>query len=148
MKPKFLLLAILLSPALASAQSDDERCPGLPPGGGLRWEVSEGPGFVYCKALREADGGQAFAVMLRAESGFRGERALRDGDAVIDGRKARWYRAELSAQPGILVRETLLELGRKRTAHIVVRAYSEAQLAESRRLAEGLRFGGTAAGGD
>lgn len=153
MKSTFLLLAALLSPVLLSplvahAQSDDERCPQLPAGGGLAWEVSEGPDFLYCKAMRDGDGSQAFAVMLREESDFRGDRGLRDAAAVIDGHKVRWYRGDLAMPTNVLVRETLLELGRNSTAHIVVRARSEEQLAENRRLAEGLRFGGSAVGGD
>ncbi|HRN61821.1 MAG TPA: hypothetical protein PK743_01735 [Luteimonas sp.] len=140
-------LIVLLWPACALAQSSAENCPELPAGSGLDWDVTENTGFVYCKAIRD-NGSQAFAVMLRAESSFRGERQLREEEGVIDGHKVRWYRSEIVLQPGMLVRETLVGLGRRSTAHIVVRATSEDQLADNRRLAEGLRFRNTALGGD
>lgn len=146
MKTKWWLI-VLLWPACAFAQASSENCPELPAGSGLDWDAAEHTDFVYCKAMR-ADGSQAFAVMLRAESSFRGERHLREESAVIDGHKVRWYRGEVAMQPGVQVRETLLELGRRNTAHIVVRATSEEQLAHSLRLAEGLRFRNTALGGD
>jgi len=148
MKSKYLLLAVLPWPGLALAQSVAENCPELPAGSSLHWEAVAGPDFVFCKAMREPDGTQAFSVMLRAESAFRPERALREEKAVIDGRKVSWYRGEVATQQNVHVRETLVELGRKSTAHIVLRADSETQLAENRWLAENLRFRPASVGGD
>ncbi|TYT25456.1 hypothetical protein FZO89_03810 [Luteimonas viscosa] len=140
------LLAGLLWSGYAFAQSATENCPDLPPGTDLGWEVVEGPDFVFCKAIRASDGTQAFAVMLGSESPFRPTRGLREEDAEIDGHDVRWYRGEVATRQNVLVRETLVELGRRNTAHIVVRADSEDLLAENRRLAEGMRFRGV--GGD
>ena len=58
----------------------------------------------------------------------------------------RWYRGRWRPA-ATCVRETLVELGRRHTAHIVVRG-SEARLAENRMLAERVRFRATAMGGD
>jgi hypothetical protein len=122
-----------------SAAAQTATCPELPASSGMSWDVQDGPGFTYCKAVRNDDGSQAFAVMLRAESDFRGRRGLREGDAVvIDGHRVYWYRGEVQ---NALVRETLVELDRDSTAHIVLRASSEDQLAETQQVAEALRFG-------
>ena len=51
-----------------------------------------------------------------------------------------WYRGEVAAQPDAIIRETLLELPNKRTAHIMLRAVSDQQRADSQRIAEGMRF--------
>lgn len=136
-------LVALLLPLQALAQAGS--CPELPNASGLEWQVSEGAGFLYCRAMREADGSQAFSVMLRDESPIRGRRSLREDEAVIDGYEIRWYRGDIANQSAI-VRETAIELGEDLFAHVVLRADSEEQLAESRRLAEGLRFHDTRLG--
>lgn len=148
MKSMYLLLAALLWPGHVLAQSVVENCPELPSNSSLHWDALAGPDFVFCKAMRESDGSQAFSVMLRAESAFRPERALREDKALIDGHKVSWYRGEVATRQNVHVRETLVELGRKSTAHIVLRADSEAQLAENQLLAESLRFRPTSVGGD
>ena len=131
-------LAALLLPLQAFAQAGS--CPELPTGSGLEWQMSEGAGFLYCRAVREADGSQAFSVMLRAESPMRERMSLREERGEIDGHEVRWYRGVIADQSAI-VRETAIELDDDLFAHVVLRADSEQQLAESRRLAEGLRFG-------
>ncbi len=148
MKSMYLLSVALLWPGLALAQSVAENCPELPSGSSLHWEALAGPDFVFCKAMREADGSQVFSVMLRAESTFRPERGLREEKALIDGHKVSWYRGEVATRQDVHIRETLVELGKRNTAHIVLRADSEAQLAENQLLAERLRFRPTSVGGD
>lgn len=133
---RFLPLAALFASFAAGAQQAP--CPELPASSGLSWETMDGPDFVYCRAIRDSDGSQAFAVMMRAEPDFRARRSLRDGDpVVIDGQEVYWYRGDV---PNALVRETLVEVDDGRYAHIVLRAASEDQLAEARLLAESLRF--------
>ena len=136
---RWLPLAVLLLPLHASAQTAGH-CPELPAGSGLTWEAMDGPDFLYCKAMPGDGGEQAFSVMLREEANFRPRRALRAEQAVIDGQEVHWYRGEVAAQPNLIVRETLVELPNKRTAHIMLRAGSEEQRADSQRIAEGLRF--------
>lgn len=136
---RWLPLAALLLPLGAMAQTAS-RCPELPAASNLSWQVMDGPDFTFCKAMRDEDGSQAFAVMLRAESSFKPSRSLREQETVIDGHEVRWYRSELALQPNAIVRETLLELGRNSTAHITLRATSEEQLAQTQRLIQGLRF--------
>lgn len=140
---RWIALAALLLPLQAFAQSGS--CPQLPAASGLSWEVSEGSGFLYCRALRQDDGEQVFSVMLREESPMRARMSLREERAEIDGHEVRWYRGDL-ADSGPLVRETAIELDDDLYAHIVLRAHDEAQLAESRRLAESLRFADTRLG--
>lgn len=131
---RLLPLAALLASPVVAAQSAS--CPELPAASGLTWETVDGPDFTYCKAMR--DGTQAFSVMLRAESDFREQRSLREGDEVlIDGHEVYWYRGQVQHA---IVRETLLEIERNRTAHIVLRADSEEQLAQIQGIAQQLRF--------
>lgn len=133
---RLLPLAALLVAPVVSAQSTS--CPTLPSSANLSWERVDGRDFTYCKAIRDADGSQSFAVMLRADTQFRTRRSQREGDRVlIDGREVFWYRGDVVSG---IVRETLIELDRNSTAHIVVRAESDAELFESIRIAEGLRF--------
>lgn len=140
---RWIPFAALLLPLQAVAQSGP--CPELPPASGLAWEVSEGAGFLYCRAMREADGSQAFSVMLRDESPMRERMSLREERGEIDGHEVRWYRGEVTAS-NTIVRETAVELDDDLFAHIVLRAENEEQLAESRRIAEALRFGDTRLG--
>jgi len=148
MKSKWLLLAGLLWSGHALAQGAAENCPELPSGAELTWDVVNGPDFLFCRAIRIDDGSQAFSVMLGRDSSFRADRSLREEDGRIDGHNVRWYRGEVATGGDVHVRETLVELGRRHTAHIVVRADSEARLAENRMLAERVRFRATAMGGD
>ncbi|MCW5582143.1 MAG: hypothetical protein KIS72_12450 [Luteimonas sp.] len=114
-------------------------CPRLPAGSDLRWEQRDVPGMVFCKALG-ADGGERFSVTLGDSLPFRPDGNLNVGRGTIDGRKVRWYRAGDAFRPSLVIRETLLKLGRGREAHIVIRAPSEDTLAEWTPLVEGLRF--------
>ena len=148
MRGMSLLLVGLLWVGPAVAQSADDACPQLPPGAGLVWELVQGPDFVFCKALDPGDGRQALSVMIGPDPVFRPERGLRDDAATIDGHKVRWYRGDVATQRELHVRETLVPLGRRRNAHVVVRADSESMLARNRELAEALRFDQAAVGGD
>jgi hypothetical protein len=129
---------VLLFPLVSQAQVRGA-CPTLPAGAALSWQVIDGHEYTHCKAVRDGDGNQVFSVTLRPEAGFRARRALRDGDAVvIDGHEVHWHRGEVT---GAVVRETVLELGRDSTAHIVISVRDEADLPQVRAQAEGLRFG-------
>ena len=148
MKRLSLLLVGLLWGGQAVAQPADDACPQLPAGAGLVWELVQGPDFVFCKALDAADGHQALSVMIGPDPLFRPDRALREDTATIDGHKVRWYRGDVASQRELHVRETLVPLGRRRNAHVVVRADSEPMLLRNRQFAEALRFGQGAVGGD
>ncbi len=139
MKTRHRLFLAMLLPFPAFAQPAP-RCPELPVDGNLSWEVTQGEGFLYCKAMREADGAQAFSVMLRDKSPFRERFGLREEKAVIDGHEVRWYRGDTALQPDAIVRETQIELDDDLYAHIVLRVETEEQRVESQRLAESLRF--------
>lgn len=134
---RWLAVAALVLPLHAFAQSPG-KCPQLPPGSDLVWETIEGEDFLYCKAMHP-DGAQPFAVMLRAESAFRERFSLREEVGTIGGHEVRWYRGVLALDDAI-VRETLIELDDDLTAHITLRVATEQELADSLRLAEGLRF--------
>ncbi len=136
----WLLLAALLCAFGAAHAQRAQACPTLPAGADLTWDVQEGPDFLYCKAIRGSDAGQSFAVMLREDAMFRPSRSMREGRAVIDGHAVRWYSSEVATAPSLLIRETLLELDKDLTAHIVVRAASDTQLATIQRQVEALRF--------
>lgn len=132
-------LACLLLAGTAHAQTA-ATCPTLADDSGLRWEQLDGPDFTFCKAIRSSDGSQAFAVMLGSESPFRPNRSDRAEDVVIDGHVLRWYRSEVASDPNAIIRETLVELGRDRVAHITLQASSQEQKDEVMRQVEKLRF--------
>jgi hypothetical protein len=132
-------LACLLLAGGAFAQSTGD-CPSMAADSGMAWEKLDGPGFTYCKAIRNEDGSQAFAVMIGRESPFRPRRGDRAEQAVIDGHGVHWYRGEIAADPDAIVRETLIELDRNHVAHITLRADDEEQKAAAMRQVEALRF--------
>jgi hypothetical protein len=142
MKTNLLALACLLLAGAAHAQSATT-CPALPSESGLGWERLDGSGYTFCKAIRASDGSQVLAVMLSADSAFKPRRGDRMREAVIDGKSTWWYRGELAGSTGIEVRETLVELGRDRVAHISLRAGSSDELALAMSTAESLHFGDT-----
>lgn len=136
-----LATALLFATGSVHAQSAaTATCPTLPPNSGLAWEMLDGNGYTFCKALRDADGAQVLAVMITNESPFRPKRSNRMQEVVIDGSATWWYRGELSGPAAIEVREALLELDRNHVAHISLRAGDEQSLAEAMSLAESLRF--------
>lgn len=138
----YLFLAGALHSAPARAQSTTERCPLLPAGSGLSWTRLDGADFAFCKALRDSDGGEVFAVMLAAKSPFKPARSNRAEEYSIDGHQGYWYRSQIAATPAAQVREALIELGDGRVAHISVRAPAPELLPELMRQAEALRFQG------
>lgn len=135
-----LAAACLLWAGNTHAQSTGD-CPALPADSGLAWEKLDGGKFVFCKAIRASDGGQAFAVTISADSPFKPRRSLRLAETVIDGHETHWYSSEVAGNPALLVRETLVELDDDHVAHIALRAGSEEELAQSMDAAQRLRFG-------
>lgn len=134
------LACLLLAGAGAAHAQALPDCPALPADGGLEWDRLDGPGFTFCKAIRTTDGSQAFAVMLGSESPFKPVRSKRAEEGVIDGRAVRWYSGEIAANPGAIVRETLVELDRNQVAHVTLRASSEEQKDAALRQVQALRF--------
>lgn len=133
------LVAMLLCAGTAQAQSANA-CPQLPAAATARWEVQQGPNFVFCRAVEPGTDRQPFAVTIGREATFKPRRSDRIGDrVVIDGSRT-WWHAPQNDLTGALVRETLLELPSGEYAHIIVRATDEAQLAQSLRDVEGLHF--------
>jgi len=136
---RMLPLACLLATGAVQAQSAGE-CPQLPADAGLSWKAMAGDGFVFCKAIRDSDATEVFAVTIAADSPFEPRRSDRAEEAVIDGHEVRWYRGEIASAPEAQVRETLVELGDGRVAHISLRAASESDLATALQEAQALRF--------
>jgi hypothetical protein len=134
-----LAAACLLWAGHTHAQSTGD-CPALPADSGLAWEKLDGGEFVFCKAMRASDGGQAFAVTISEDSPFKPRRSDRLDETVIDGHQTHWYSSEVAGNPGLLVRETLVELDDDQVAHIALRAVSEEELDRSMDLVERLQF--------
>jgi len=133
------LIGALLCAGAAQAQSAND-CPQLPGGSTAHWEVQQGPNFVFCRAIERDTERQAFAVTIGREATFKPRRGDRIGDRVtIDGSRTYWH-APQNDLTGALVRETLLELPSGEYAHIIVRATTETQLANTLRDAEALHF--------
>lgn len=137
-------LSLLLGCALAfggtaaHAQSASA-CPQLPADSGLVWQQRGNDAFLICSAVTR-EGEEAFGLSLSADSPFQPRRGNREERGTVGGREVRWYRAEVGTQPGLLVRETLVELERDRVAHIWVRTRSEELLQSRLGLVEQLEF--------
>ncbi|QDH69689.1 hypothetical protein [Marilutibacter alkalisoli] len=134
----FCVLGLLFA-AAAQAQDVQGGCPALPASTGLTWEYQNVGDADFCRALRE-DGSEAFGMFISKDPAFSPKRSDRAEEGVIDGRKVTWYRSELAGKPDIIARETLLELGKNRTAHIWVQVGSQEQLQETYRQASSLEF--------
>lgn len=138
--PALLVAAAMLPSQRAHAQSAAGACPSLPAGSTLTWSQLDGPGFVFCKALRSDGGSEAFAVTLSKTSPFKPYRGDKAETGSIAGKKVQWYRSEVASRPNELVRETLVEIDGNRVAHITLQASSTEQLASTMQLAEGIDF--------
>lgn len=134
------LATLVLSPLCAFAQSGEAQCPTLPAEAGLKWELLQGPDFRFCRALRNDDGSEVFAVTISGDNPFRPERGDRAEQGSIAGQQGYWYRSQLAGDPNLIVRETLVELDSGQVAHFSLRAQSEEQKAEAMRLVGEMRF--------
>lgn len=137
---------VLLFFACAQAQEpagDNGACPQLPDGSSLRWEYRAGADSDFCRAIRNSDGSEAFGLYIAAKSPFAPRRGDRAEAGSIDGHSMHWYRGELAGKPNVQVRETLIEVGSGKLAHIWLQANSPEQLKEVLGQAEGLRFSAT-----
>ena len=130
---------LLLFAGFAQAQATGP-CPQLPADSGLTWTHQAAPDFDFCKAMR-VDGTQAFGVFIGEESPFEPNGNNRAEAGTIDGRQIYWYRGQVAGDPNVQVRETLLELGKDRVAHIWMKARNPQELAREMALAQALRFG-------
>lgn len=139
--PWLVLLFALCATAKAqdTAAQDPGNCPALPASTGLRWEYRASPDSDFCRALR-ADGSEAFGLYIAGKSPFTPKRGDRAEASTIDGKAMYWYRGEVAGKPDIQVRETLIEVGSGKLAHIWMQANSPEQLKEVIGQTEGLRF--------
>ena len=135
--------AAVAAPAAAATESPAATtpCPQLPATAGVSWQDISGPGFLFCKALRDSDGAQVLGVTFNAEPNFRPDSTLKVGDAKMDGHDISWYRARVAGVADTHVRETLLQLGDNLYAHVWLRADDVDAMNAAMQLAEQLRFG-------
>jgi hypothetical protein len=130
---------LALGVAAAAHAQPANACPQLPADSGLIWQQRGNDAFLICSALTRT-GEEAFGLSLSADSPFQPRRSNREERGTVGGKEIRWYRAEVGTQPDLLVRETLVELGRDRVAHIWVRTHSEELLHSRLALVEQLEF--------
>lgn len=133
-----LALAFLAAAPCALAQTPGE-CPALPADAGLDWTRRAGEAFLICRAV-DADGREAFGLYLAERSPFEPRRSAREERGTVAGQEVRWYRGEDAADPGKLVRETLVTLEDGRVMHVWLHARDRDQLQRNQQLVEGLRF--------
>ena len=132
-----MALAIFaLLPFGANAQTA-ANCPTLPADSGLKWDVLDGPGFLFCKALR-ADGSEAFAVTISHKSPFKPSRSHRAETGSVAGQSVHWYRSEIAGTE--IARETLVELGDEDVAHISLRAANDGAKDRAMQQVQALQF--------
>ncbi len=122
--------------AQSTAQDPFAECPAFPTevAESLRWEVLRAPGMLFCRAVQVADGADVFALTVGRESPFKPRRGNRAEVGQLNGRAIQWYRGELSNQPTLLVRETLIRFGEDAVLHITLRAQNAETLASHQQL--------------
>lgn len=133
-----LACAVFLTAGMAQAQSANGLCPTLPADAGLRWEVLQPPGIVFCRALR-SNGSEALAVTISRENPFKPRRSNRREETQIDGIRVNWYESEIAGLQ-TLSRETLVEYDNGVLMHISLRAPDRETLAQTLQQAQQLRY--------
>lgn len=138
--------AQVAAPQAATAQAaapqvlaPPDACPQLPANSGLAWQHKASANSDFCRAIRE-DGSEAFGLYIASDSPFKPNRSDREEQSSIDGREVYWYRSELANQPNVQARETLVELGNGRMAHMWIQAGSPEQLNQALQQTQALRF--------
>ncbi|MCC7249162.1 MAG: hypothetical protein IT473_11125 [Lysobacter sp.] len=148
MKLKRLVWLACLWASAATAQTaatDAADCPAIPEDTAqtLRWDAMRIPNMLFCRAVLIETGTEAFAVTISRESPFRPKRGLRAETGTLDGRPVQWYRGEVSNEPNVQIRETLIELEDDRVVHIFMRAPDADALVVRLKMAESIRLGGS-----
>lgn len=123
-----LSLPLLLGLTGAAYAQSGAECPRLP-NAQLNWDQRARGDSLLCRAIRE-DGSEAFGVSITADAPYELKRSNRLTAGTIDDLSIYWYRGELATQPGVLVRETMFELGDGRSVHIWLQAGSDAELGQ------------------
>lgn len=142
-----LTFALLFNPGSALAQSSTitdfvNACPAFPTqfADTLRWEAKQFPGTLFCRALL-ADGTEAFALTVSAQSPFKPKRGLKaETSTLANGRELVWYRSELVTQSNMQARETLVQIASDRVAHLSLQAADPETLARYESYAAALPF--------
>ena len=132
------LAMLAMLPLCAQAQTASN-CPTLPASSGLKWELLDGPGFLFCRALRE-DGSEAFAVTLGRTSPFKPSRSNRVQEGRVDGQPIYWYASQIAGRDAEVVRETLVEVPGGNVAHVSLRARDSAGAEAAMQQVQSLTF--------
>jgi hypothetical protein len=135
---------ILAGTAANTAAQSAVGCPSLPQDAGLSWNILRTDTALLCRAMKNDNGQEAFALTLSRRSPFRPESELREEQGRIQGEKFWWYRGEIAGRPKELVRETLVKLGRDQVAHVFIRSEDPATLSRYQAIVQGLQFDGGA----
>lgn len=142
-----LTFALLLNSGSALAQSSPvtdfvNACPLFPAqfADTVHWEARQFPGTLFCRALL-ADGTEAFALTVSAESPFKPRRGLKaEVSTLASGRELIWYRSELATQANVQAREALVRIAADRVAHLSLQAADADALAKYESYAASLPF--------
>jgi hypothetical protein len=141
--PFLLALSAVLYSSSAFAQSApvDADCPTLPAeASSLHWASLRTDGALLCRALRNDNGREAFALTMSKKVAFKLDSKSREEQSEIEGHKIWWHRSEIAGQPKEVVRETLVKLSSDRIAHIYIRSEDATEVARYQRLVQSLQF--------
>lgn len=126
----------------AIAQSSIPECPNLPKDAAdsFSWQVLSTPEILLCRAIRNDNGKEAFAVTIGRSSPFKPDAAQRDRETVIDGHKTFWYRSEIAGRPNEFIRETLVKVAPNNVAHVFIRTSDIEELGRYQEMVQNLQF--------
>lgn len=143
--PSIALAGLLLAGTATNAAAQNAAaCPSLPVGTDLTWKVLRTDTVLLCRAMRDDNGQEAFAVTLSRKSPFKPDGDLREEQGKIQGEKFWWYRSEIAGRPKDLVRETLVKLNSDQVAHVFIRTEDPATLGLYQGIVQSLEFDGGA----
>lgn len=151
MKVKFSLFSLAfltLWTGAAAAQSVAAECPNLPQeaADSLKWQVTQMPTSLLCRAMRTDNGEEAFALTISTQAPFKLDSAMRDKEGTLEGQKMWWYRSEIAGRPDEQVRETMVKLGSNKVVHAFIRTDNSDTLNHYMQMVQGLRFNTAFAG--
>ncbi len=126
----------------AAANDLASQCPSLSAthSAEIRWEAISTPDMLFCRAVLQAGGEEAFALTISRDSPFKPRRSNRAEVGQLGGAALQWYSGENATSLQDIVREALVATANERKVHIFMRATDADAIARRQRMVESLEI--------